>query len=229
METLWVSYSWGRGRLKSPSQGKIDLDEGDIRALLVSRTRSVQSELNPTSYIHTELINPRQAAVLIPFFFSGGEWHILLTRRTDSVQDHKGQVAFPGGATENEDASPENTALRETYEEIGLKASDVRILGQLDALITGTGYLITPVVGVIPWPYPFIISVDEVSRIFSIPLRWLAEPDHYEERIYSRSENDPVPHLVIFFDQYDGEILWGVSARIIVNLLTALHLIQPAH
>jgi len=214
--------------LKSLSQGNFDLSEEDIRALLESRARSVQSEINLVTDIHPDRMGSRQAAVLIPLFSSGGEWHILLTRRTDSVQDHKGQVAFPGGSTENEDASPENTALRETFEEIGLKASDVRILGRLDALITGTGYLITPVVGVIPWPYPFIISNDEVSRIFSIPLRWLADPDHYEERIFYRSENDPVPHLVIFFDQYEGEILWGVSARISVNLLIALHLNLPA-
>jgi 8-oxo-dGTP pyrophosphatase MutT (NUDIX family) len=164
---------------------------------------------------------PRPAAVLIPFLWHGDAWHILFTRRTELVADHKGQVAFPGGRAEPGDTSPEYTALREAEEEIGVQTTDVRILGRLSDLPTITNYCVTPVVGVIPWPYPLRLEEGEVRRAFSIPLAWLADPAHHET--HSRSIpgiSTPLP--VIYFQPYDGELLWGVSAQIMVNLLSTL-------
>ena len=167
---------------------------------------------------------PQPAAVLIPFLRVSDDWHILFTRRTEKVADHKGQVAFPGGRADPDDPSPEYTALREAEEEIGLKSADVTILGRLQELPTITNYCVTPVVGVIPWPYPIRLEEIEVCRAFYIPLAWLSDPSHHEirKRILPGTST-PLP--VIYFHPYDGELLWGVSAQITVNLLVALGLL----
>jgi 8-oxo-dGTP pyrophosphatase MutT (NUDIX family) len=175
----------------------------------------------------------RPAAVLIPLFHASEEetknhiWQILFTRRTDAVAEHQGQVAFPGGRADPEDTSPESTALREAHEEIGLDPNLVRILGCMNELRTISNYCVTPVVGVIPWPFPIIIEEVEVSRVFSIPLDWLADPAHYETRDfpipppYAETIHQQV-HPVIFFQPYDNEILWGVSAQITTSFINIL-------
>jgi len=165
----------------------------------------------------------RPAAVLVPLFQENGRWRLLFTRRTETLNNHKGQVSFPGGAVESQDSCPEETALREANEEIGLLPGDVRILGRLAQLQTGSNYLISPVLAYIRWPYDFSPSPLEVSRVFSIPLDWLADSRNWEERPY-RSPGGTSAR-VIFFKPYDGEVLWGVSARITVDLLKILRLI----
>jgi len=168
---------------------------------------------------------PRPAAVLMPFLRDGAGWQLLLTRRHSDLPEHSGQVAFPGGRADPEDTSPEQTALREAYEEIGLHPSDVKLLGRLQDYLTITNYRVTPVVGVIPWPYPLRPAEDEVSRIFTIPLDWLAQPGNHELRL----RNLPAPHLpaqVVYFHPYDGEVLWGASARMTLNLIKALDTIH---
>ncbi len=156
----------------------------------------------------------RSAAVLIPFVRVEDEWHLLLIRRAEHEDDlHSGQVAFPGGGAHPGDLDPESTALRETFEEIGIHPRDVRLLGRLNEFITISSYLVTPVVGVIPWPYTFKIAQDEVSRVFTIPIEWLADPANSEIRV--RELPPPYkPISVIYFQPYDGEVLWGASARI---------------
>lgn len=168
---------------------------------------------------------PRLAAVLIPLLQIDGGWYILYTRRTDQVEHHKGQVAFPGGRSDPGDPSAQFTALREAEEEIGLHPADVTVLGCLAQLPTSSGYCITPIVGVIPWPYPLLLAEREVVRAFTIPLDWLADPAHRETRTRLIPGSD-VLHPVIYFQHYDGELLWGVSAEITVNLLKALGLVQ---
>ena len=112
----------------------------------------------------------RNAAVLVPLTYVQDEWHILFTRRTDRVQSHKGQVSFPGGASDEGETTPEQTALREADEEIGMHPADVQILGRLSQLITISSFRVTPVVGVIPFPYAFKVANIEVARVFTIPL-----------------------------------------------------------
>jgi 8-oxo-dGTP pyrophosphatase MutT (NUDIX family) len=172
---------------------------------------------------------PRQAAVLVPLVrvkklpndIPGWRWHVLYTRRTSSLAEHSGQVAFPGGRSDPDDPSPEATVLREAYEEIGLNPEDVRILGRLEHLLTITNYCITPVVGVMPWPYPISLETDEVSRVFTIPLEWLADTQNHEVR--HRPLPPPFSGVpVIYFKAYEGELLWGVSASITVSLLETL-------
>jgi 8-oxo-dGTP pyrophosphatase MutT (NUDIX family) len=175
----------------------------------------------------------RPAAVLIPLFFATDvdmlnlRWQVLLTRRTEAVAEHQGQVAFPGGRAEPTDLSPESTALREAHEEIGLDPAQVRVLGRLNRLRTITNYCVTPIVGVIPWPVPIQLEEIEVSRVFSIPLDWLADPTHYEIRNrvvpepFSRQLGTKI-HPVIYFQTYEDELLWGVSAEITLNFLNIL-------
>jgi 8-oxo-dGTP pyrophosphatase MutT (NUDIX family) len=200
-----------------------------ISAQLIEKelARGDSGALFPEEPYPTGLLSgsPRSAAVLIPLLRADGDWHVLFTRRTSTLAEHSGQVAFPGGRADEHDPGPEMTALREASEEIGLAPKDVRILGQLNDFLTITNYRVTPVVGLIPWPYALRPQTGEVERIFTIPLDWLAEPGNHT--IQPRQLPAPYPPVnVIYFKPYDGEILWGASARFTLTLLQNLRLIK---
>ena len=161
------------------------------------------------------------AAVLLPLIRAGEAWHLVFTRRTESVEHHKGQVSFPGGGCELDEATPEQTALREAQEEIGLEPGDLRVLGRLNDVLTITRYRVTPVVGVMRWPYPLRPNPAEVSRVFTIPLAWLADPQNWQERPFT-PQNVVRPVPVVTYSPYDNETLWGISARITLNFLSVL-------
>ncbi len=162
------------------------------------------------------------AAVLVPLTFYQDEWHILFTRRTERVESHKGQVSFPGGTCDEGETTPEQTALREAEEEIGMNRADVKVLGRLSRLITISSFQVSPIVGVIPWPYAFRVAGPEVARIFTIPLSWLANKKNYWEFSLRESERS-----LIAYHPYDGELLWGATARITVNFLKTLDILKP--
>jgi 8-oxo-dGTP pyrophosphatase MutT (NUDIX family) len=167
----------------------------------------------------TEETRLKCAAVLIPLVWHAGEWHLLFTRRTDTVESHKGQVSFPGGGCDEGETTPEQTALREAEEEIGIRPGDVRVLGHLSNLITITYFRVTPVVGVVQWPAVFRVGEHEVARIFTIPLAWLANPaNRWEFEMPGR------PRSLIAYHPYDGELLWGATARMTVDFLKVLGL-----
>lgn len=160
----------------------------------------------------------RPAAVLIPLYRDNGSWHALYTRRTDDLEAHRGQVSFPGGVLEPDDTDAQQTALREASEEIGIAREDVRILGQLDPLLTVTQFQIVPFVASIPWPYPLVINTAEVARAFGVPLGWLANPDNLEIR--KRQPFVPGPEIdVYYFKPYSNEVIWGATARLTLQLL----------
>jgi 8-oxo-dGTP pyrophosphatase MutT (NUDIX family) len=161
------------------------------------------------------------AAVLVPLYLHEGQWHALFTRRTENVETHRGQVSFPGGLIEPGDKDSVQAALREAEEEIGLAPQDVRVLGHLDPSPTLTHFLILPVVGTIPWPYPLRPNIVEVASVFGVPLAWLADPENVRSEMYSPPDRESsVP--VHFFHPYQGEVIWGATARIVLNLLTYL-------
>ncbi len=162
----------------------------------------------------------RPAAVLVPLYRAEAEWHLLFTLRTELVESHKGQVSFPGGRVDPEDADRVATALREAEEEIGLERDDVTVLGVLDELLTVTQYSITPVVGVFPWPYPFRLSTAELSAVFGVPLRWLADPRNLEQRF--RDPIMPGPPVPVYYLHYDNYTIWGATARMLINLIDVL-------
>jgi len=165
----------------------------------------------------------RCAAVLIPLAWRDDEWQLVFTRRTETVENHKGQVSFPGGGCEVGESSPDATALREAREEIGLEPEDVRLLGRMNDVITITRYRVTPVVGVIPWPFQARLEPEEVERLFTIPLSWLADRLNWSEQPVTL-DGIARPFQVVRYHPYDGEVLWGISARITLNFLSLLGL-----
>ncbi|OQX07117.1 MAG: coenzyme A pyrophosphatase [Thiothrix lacustris] len=164
----------------------------------------------------------REAGVLVPFVRMDNAWHLLFIRRPQSVRDyHSGQVAFAGGKRDPEDADLTATALREAHEEIGILPHDVAILGQLSPHHSVSRFRIVPTVACVPWPYELVLSSQEVARAFTIPLHWLAQPQHHEIR-YRQMIDVPKPLPIAYFQEYDGEILWGATARITLSLLACL-------
>jgi len=151
----------------------------------------------------------KASAVLIPLFYSQGQYHVLFTERSEEVDFHKGQVCFPGGTREPSDSSLLQTVLRETEEEIGLKSKDVEILGELDDSITLTSnYVISPFVAMIPHPYPFNINGRETREIFSVPLAFLMDEANFKQDSYAY--------------EYEGHIIWGATAGILKQFIDLL-------
>lgn len=164
---------------------------------------------------------PRPAAVLIPMTWVDDQWHLLFIRRTTTMVEHSGQVAFPGGRLDHEDKDATAGALREAHEEVGLAPGDVTVLGNLPPILTISNFLITPVVGSFPWPYTFRLAEVEVSRIFTIPLSWLADPANH--KIIPRQLPNGLGQVsTVYFEPYDGELLWGVTAKITLILMHAI-------
>jgi len=159
------------------------------------------------------------SAVLVPIYQKQEQYYILFTQRTEKVKDHKGQISFPGGAYEEQDGSLVNTALREAAEEIGLIASDVEVLGELDDMATiGSGYIISPFVAVIPWPYQFKLDEWETEELIEVPISALFDKDCV------RHETDVLDGQVVttYFYHYQGRVIWGATARILKQLLDIL-------
>ncbi|HHE41118.1 MAG TPA: CoA pyrophosphatase [Dehalococcoidia bacterium] len=159
------------------------------------------------------------SAVLIPLVCKGGELHVLLTERTEEVGSHKGQVCFPGGSVHPDDKNLLETALREAWEETGIDPADVDIIGEIDDnVVASTGYVITPFVGFVPYPYPFSPNVSETKEIFFVPLSLLMDESRFrdQERVIGPySYQGPVC-------DYDGHIIWGATARILKHLVSLL-------
>jgi 8-oxo-dGTP pyrophosphatase MutT (NUDIX family) len=180
-----------------------------IRGLLSSRKRRV-IEHPPFSH----------AAVLVPLFQKGEECHLLFTKRSDQVKYHKGEISFPGGVVDEEDAELEKTALREAFEEIGLKEEDVQIIGVLDDIVTITEFIVTPIVGLFSYPYPFKVSEVEIAELIEVPLASLLAEDCFSEREILRGDRKEV----VYAYQYGNHVIWGATARILnqfLDLITA--------
>jgi len=159
------------------------------------------------------------SAVLVPVFEKEGKFHLLFIKRTETVKAHKGQISFPGGTFEERDETLLNTALRECDEEIGLYAGDAEILGGLDDEATVTSdYIISPYVAMIPWPYKFRMSREEVAEIIEIPISALLEEDCLE----TNTELTGGKTIVSYTYKYQGRIIWGATARIL-NLFLELY------
>ena len=175
-----------------------------IREILSSRKRRV-IEHPPFSH----------AAVLVPLFRKGEDCHLLFTKRSDQVKYHKGEISFPGGVVDEEDSELERTALREAFEEIGLKEDDVQIIGILDDIVTITEFIVTPIVGLFPYPYPFKVSEVEIAELIEVPLGSLLDEDSFSEREIFRGGQKEI----VYAYQYGKYIIWGATARILKQFL----------
>lgn len=165
-----------------------------------------------------------RAAVLLPLFEKEEKLHILLTKRTETVRDHKGQISFPGGAEDAHDADVQATALREAHEEVGLLPEHVNVLGLLDDMVTITNYIVTPAVGIFSYPYPFQTSHKEIAKLLEVPVQSLLVPEKYSEVVQTGYRNKP--YVVPFF-HYEGEQVWGATGRIIKELLELVYEWKP--
>jgi len=157
------------------------------------------------------------AAVLIPLVFEDNEWHLLYTRRSSNVASHQNEVSFPGGSFENQDIDLERTALRETFEEIGIKPDAISIIGALDYSLTITGFKVYPFVGILKWPTILKINTREVHSVFTIPISWLLDPKNYYESDYFNPTFGN--RKVIHYQEFKGEHLWGYTARLTQQFL----------
>jgi len=175
-----------------------------IRTILSSRKRGV-IEHPPFSH----------AAVLVPLFKKGKDCHLLFTKRSDQVKYHKGEISFPGGVVDEEDLELISTALREAHEEIGLKKSDVQIIGILDDIVTITEFIVTPIVGLFPYPYPFKVSEVEIAELIEVPLSSLLDDECFSEQEIIRGGQKEV----VYAYQYEKHLIWGATARILKQFL----------
>lgn len=166
-----------------------------------------------------------RAAVLLPLVKRQEGPALLFTRRTDSLARHSGQVSFPGGRCEDCDESPVHTALRETFEETGIAPSFVSMAGYLDRYLTGTGFDIQPVVGVLADGFGLVPDPREVADIFEVPLAFLCDPAN--RRRESREIGGVARRFYAF--TYKGHEIWGATAAIIVNLAQRLDGISLNH
>ncbi|MBS40146.1 MAG: CoA pyrophosphatase [Rhodospirillales bacterium] len=168
----------------------------------------------PISSSRSSKKNLRAAAVLVPILDHNDGMQILLTERTETMSKHPGQIAFPGGAKESIDITPEETALRETKEEIGLPPSKVRVLGRMNSRDTATGYCVMPIVGLITPPVSLKLAPTEVAKVFEIPLTFIMDPKSYALETRQKCGKSHEYYVMPYNEHY----IWGLTARILVEL-----------
>jgi 8-oxo-dGTP pyrophosphatase MutT (NUDIX family) len=175
--------------------------------------------------------DPRVAAVLVPLVVREHGLTVLLTQRADHLNDHAGQVSFPGGRHEPFDDDATATALRETQEEVGLAPSRVEILGALPDYLTGTGFCVSPVIGLVHPPFSLKMDTLEVAEVFEVPLAFLMNPANHEERIFRYEGGErrffamPYPREGMVDSDGQGagtpgthHFIWGATAAMLRNL-----------
>lgn len=158
----------------------------------------------------------KRAAVLVPLVQRDGALHVLLTQRTEHLSHHAGQISFPGGRAEETDSSPIETALREAFEEISLDRKHVEIVGVLPEHVTGTGYRVTPIVGIATPPFELAADPNEVAEIFEVPLAFLMDGMNHQRLSYELPEGKGRRRFYAM--PYERYFIWGATAAMLRNL-----------
>ena len=159
----------------------------------------------------------RCASILVPLFVEAGELWTLLTRRTDNLPTHKNQIAFPGGAVESGEGTWE-AAIRETHEEVGLEPKTVVPIGELDEIVSVSGFRVTPWVGAVPSPVVPRINTDEIAEAFPVPLTAVSNPRMVEDRAVEIDGHQRVLRIY----HVGSRQIWGLTAGVLTNLLERL-------
>lgn len=160
-----------------------------------------------------------KSAVLLPIYYKEYQYYVLFTKRTEIVKEHKGQISFPGGAYQAEDGTLLNTALRESAEELGLRENSIEVLGELDDVVTQTSnYIIVPFVGVIPWPYQFVVNPGEIEEIIEAPVPALLDGGIWRQGV----EIIDGEATATYFCHYQRWVIWGATAQILNQFLGIL-------
>ncbi len=184
--------------------------------------RQVMAAYEPQAIEHDPALF--SAAVLVLLHNQGGNLHVIFQKRTDKVDAHKGQVSFPGGGADPEDADLVATALRETHEEIGVHPSHIEILGQLDDIRTISNFAVTPYVGWLDQhPYEWQFSHDEVAYLLEVPLTHLRDVANFEPD--RRTVNGR--EVVMPAYNFQADLIWGATARMLTNFLDLLEALPP--
>lgn len=163
----------------------------------------------------------RQAAVLMPVLECQHESHFLLTLRTEEVQTHKGQISFPGGMREGEEALMD-TAIRETFEEVGIESNRIEILGRFHDYVSINNYRVTPFAAFLHPPFTIKPQIREVAEILHVPFTTFQDPSRL--RIEKRSNADQ--EMDVYYYSYGTHQIWGLTARIIKDFIDTLQLRQ---
>ena len=193
------------------------MNPSDIRLRLTESERDRgDHDLNP-GMLPTDRM--RAAAVLVPLVARPAGTTVLLTRRTEHLHHHAGQISFPGGRIEESDSSPEDAALRETEEEIGLTRQHIEVIGRLGIYRTRTGFEITPVVGWVTPPFDLAPDRFEVAEVFEVPLAFISDSKNHER--HSREWQGVVRQFYVL--PYGGYYIWGATAGMLVNLAERLN------
>ena len=158
----------------------------------------------------------RRAAVLAPILKRSDEYCMLFTKRPKELKSHPGQISFPGGLFEDRDITLKGTAIREAREELGILENDIQFLGELDEYASSTGYLVSPFVGKIPYPYDFKINREEVSDIIIVQIEELKK---LPKTGYVIREGKPFP---VYYYELPEHVVWGVTARVVKNFIEAV-------
>jgi 8-oxo-dGTP pyrophosphatase MutT (NUDIX family) len=160
----------------------------------------------------------KPAAVLVPLIEREEGFTILLTERAADLRAHGGQISFPGGRIDPEDASPEDAALREAHEEIGMPRENAELLGRLDTYEVRTGFAVTPVVGLVDPAFDIVFEPGEVADVFEVPLAFILDPDNHER--HSRVLRGKRRYFYVL--PYEDRYIWGATAGMLVNLYEVL-------
>jgi len=176
-----------------------------------NKQQIIQSQPFPSSTTRKTF---KKAAVLMPLIQKKGQLHLIFTQRALHLKHHAGQISFPGGKYEPSDHSLAQTALRETEEEIGLQQKHINLIGHLPSITTGTGYHITPYIGLINSPQPLIIDHGEVKECFEIPFSFLLNHQHFSKQHFVVQKKTHFTYCCI----YKNHLIWGATAQMLINL-----------
>ncbi len=210
---MWAagpSARWRRARL-SHNEGTLTRAHLESRLKAGSTGERGDHDLNP-GWSRDTLGIP--AAVLIPLVERDVGLTVMLTQRTSQLTNHAGQISFPGGRVEPNDATLEATALRETHEEVGLSADRISIVGRLDRYATRTGFDITPWVGFVTPPFTLAIDTREVDNVFEVPLAFVLDRTNYQRHKRRFAGALRTYYALPYADRY----IWGATAGMLMNL-----------
>ena len=167
-------------------------------------------------------LNLTGAAVLIPFTIRSNFIDILLTKRSAALDDHAGQVSFPGGRIDDKDSNPIETAKRECFEEVGIKNKDIEVIGSLDVFQTGTGFRIIPIIGIVSENIDYQINQNEVESIFHLPLDYLMDKSNHKKEIKTFQQNGNIMEYNSNVIEYGSNHIWGATAAMLMKLYKLL-------
>lgn len=200
--------------IRARFRGRATVDRAVVRRGVEVRTRG-DHDLNPDMPTADDLT---AAAVLVPLVARRAGMTVLLTQRTEHLPDHPGQISFPGGRIDPIDADSTAAALRETEEEVGIAPGRVELVGRLDDYAVRTGYLVTPVVGIVRPPFDLRPEPTEVAEIFEVPLSFVLDRENHHRG--SRQFNGVERRFFVL--PFEERYIWGATAAMLVNLSEVL-------